>query len=150
MQTGEQYTILIRGKRTRLPVSLDTIAQIPAVAGNPAFSVDLSNHVTKREVPIEANIVATITKGRKRLNITVVAEEIAKDIKVSAKVTASGTLKADLEGEIGLKLLGIDVGHMKAGAAVETTVGTEVSVELPIEYKRLTGTVTVPKNELEL
>ena len=150
LQTGEQYTILIRGKRTRLPLSLDTVAQIPAVAGNPAFSVDLSNHVTKREVPIEANIVATITKGRKRLNITVVAEEVAKDIKVSVKVTASGTLKADLEGELGLKLAGIDVGHVKAGAAVETTVGAEVSVELPIEYKRLTGTVTVPKNELEL
>jgi hypothetical protein len=148
--TGSEYTIQIRGKRTRLPVSLDTIAQIPDTPGNPAFSLDVSNHITKREVPIEANVVATITKGRKTINITVVAEEVAKDVKVSAKVTSSGTLKADLEGELGLKLVGVDVGHVKAGAAVETTVGGEVTVELPIEFKRLTGNVTVPKNELVL
>ena len=108
------------------------------------------NHITKREVPIEANIVATITKGRKTINITIVADEVAKDVKISAKVTGSGTLKADLEGELGLKLLGVDVGHVKAGAAVETTIGGEISIEFPVEYKRLTGNVTAPKNELVL
>jgi hypothetical protein len=51
---------------------------------------------------------------------------------------------------LGLKLVGVDVGHVKAGTAVETTVGGEVTVELPVEFKRLTGNVTVPKNELVL
>jgi len=150
IQTGAEYTIQIKGKRIRLPISLDTIVNIPAIAGNPAFNLDVSNHITKRDVPIEANIVATITKGRKTINITIVAEEVAKDIKITAKVTGSGTLKADLEGELGLKLVGIDVGHLKAGAALETNVGGEISVEFPVEYKRLTGNVTAPKNELVL
>lgn len=150
IQTGAEYTIQIKGKRTKLPISLDTVAHIPAVAGNPAFNLDVSNHISKRDVPIEANIVATITKGRKRINITIVAEEVAKDVKITAKVTGSGTLKADLEGELGLKLAGVDVGHVKAGAAVETTVGGEIAVEFPVEYKRLTGNVTAPKNELVL
>lgn len=150
LQTGSEYTIQIKGKRTKLPISLDTIAHIPAVAGDPPFDIDVTKHITKRDVPIEANIVATITKGRKTINITVIAEEVAKDIKITAKVTGSGTLKADLEGELGLKLVGVDVGHVKAGAAVETTVGGEISVEVPIEFKRLTGNVTAPKNELVL
>ncbi|MGZ5134320.1 MAG: hypothetical protein ACXWCG_04190, partial [Flavitalea sp.] len=150
IQTGAEYTIQIKGKRTRLPISLDTIAHIPAVAGNPAFNLDVTNHITKRDVPIEANIVATITKGRKTINITIIAEEVAKDIKITAKVTGSGTLKADLEGELGLKLVGVDIGHVKAGAAVETTVGGEILVEFPVEYKRLTGNVTAPKNDLVL
>jgi hypothetical protein len=150
IQTGAQHTIQIKGKRTRLPISLDTIAHIPAVAGNPAFNLDVSNHITKREVPIEANIVATITKGRKDIHITIVAEEVAKDIKITAKVTASGTLKANLEAELGLKLEGIDLGHVSAGVAVETSVGGEIAVEFPVEYKRLTGNVTAPKNELVL
>lgn len=150
IQTGAEYTIQIKGTRTRLPLSLDTIARIPSVAGNPAFNIDLSNHVTKREVPIEANIVATITKGRKAINITIVAEEVAKDIKITVKVTGSGTLKADLEGQLGLNLDGLDLGHIKAGTAVETTVGGEAAVELPVEFKRLTGNVTAPKNDLAL
>jgi hypothetical protein len=150
IQTGEQYTIQIKGKRTRLPLSLETIAHIPSVAGDPPFNIDVSNHITKRDVPIEANIVATITKGRKAIHITIVAEEVAKDIKITAKVIGSGTLKANLEGELGLKLEGIDLGHISAGAAVETTVGGELAVEFPVEFKRLTGTVTAPKNELVL
>ncbi len=150
IQTGAEYTIQIAGRRTRLPKSLDSVALIPAVAGNPPFDLDVSNHITKRDVPIEANIVATITKGRKAINITVVAEEVSKDIKITVKVTGSGTLKADLESEVGLKLVGVDVGHVKAGVAVETTVGADVTVELPIEYKRLTGSVAAPKNDLVL
>jgi len=150
LQTGAEYTIQIKGRRTRLPRSLDTIALIPAVGGNPAFNLDVSNHITKRDVPIEANVVATISKGRKSINLTIVAEEVAKDIKIAVKVTGSGTLKTDLEGELGLKLFGLDVGHVKAGVAVETTIGGELAVELPIEFKRLTGNVTASKNDLVL
>ena len=55
-----------------------------------------------------------------------------------------------MEGELGLKLAGIDVGNLKAGAAVETSVGGEVGVEFTVELKRLTGNVTAPKNDLVL
>ncbi len=150
IETGAEYTIQIKGKRTRLPLSMNTVVQIPSVVGNSAFNVDVSHHLTKREVPIEANIVATITKARKTINITVIAEEVAKDIKISAKVMGSGSLKAELEGQLGLEFAAVDVGHVKVGGAVEVTLGGEAAVEFPVEYKRLTGNVTAPKNELVL
>jgi hypothetical protein len=150
LKTGEQYTIQIKGKRTNLPISLDTIASIPSISDNPAFELDVSKHITNRDVPIETNLVATIPKGKKRINLTVVADEIAKDVRISVKVTGSGTLKANLETELGLKFAEIALGNIKTGVASEISIGSEVGVELPIEYKQLTGNVRAEKNDLEL
>jgi len=145
--TGQQYSVQMAGNRTRLPTSMDSIAHIPVIDGNPAFDFDLSRHITTKDVELEKNFDILIPRGKKRISLTLTATEVTKELVITAKVTGSGSVQGELEAAVEPELADlIKIGKVSAKTVVTASAGGETTVQLPIEYKYLTGSFTVDAN----
>lgn len=146
LEAGE-YAITISGRRTSLPRAALAQVTIPATGNHPAFNVNLSEHISPKEMLLSGTGKFSVPANAKRIVLSVSAVE-KDDGKVTMEVDYSREQGVEIQGgyELGAKLKDFELGKVGfTGTSIDIgTNGTKQSI--PLTYIYLTGGLSISQN----